>query len=94
MIELNQKVKLDPEVVFTEVEGKEAVLLHLGTKMYFSLNETGVFIWRMMSDGHTPEEVSKKLQEEYEITPEKANESVAALMNDLAKEKLIEVVSG
>jgi len=94
MIELNHTVKPHSEIVFTEIGNKEAVLLHLGTKMYFSLNETGVFIWRMMSSGHTLEEISKELQEEYDITTEKADESVATLMNELAKEKLIEIVSG
>jgi hypothetical protein len=92
MPNLNRTLKINPDVVLTEVGTGEAVLLHLGTKMYFSLNETGVFIWRMIDSGHTLEEISKKLQEEYDITPEKAGESVIALMDELAKEKLIEVV--
>lgn len=40
MIQLNQQVTPDPDVIVMELEGKEAVLLHLGTKMYFTLNET------------------------------------------------------
>ena len=94
MIELNNTVKPHPEIVFTDVENSEAVLLHLGTKKYYSLNETGVFIWHMMSNGHALAEISKKLQEEYDITPEKASQNVISLMDELAKEKLIEVIGG
>ena len=30
-----------PSVVFTRLDAAEAILLHLGTKRYYSLNETG-----------------------------------------------------
>ena len=32
MVALNDKIKPDPDVVVTELDDKEAVLLHLGTK--------------------------------------------------------------
>ena len=35
-----------PEVVDTELDKQETVLLHLGTKKYFSLNPTASLIWR------------------------------------------------
>ncbi|SOH02577.1 PqqD family protein [Candidatus Kuenenia stuttgartiensis] len=59
MLELNYRVTPDPDVVITELEGKEAVLLHLGTKMYFTLNETGLRIWQMFSSGLTVGEISE-----------------------------------
>ncbi|QII11529.1 hypothetical protein KsCSTR_21500 [Candidatus Kuenenia stuttgartiensis] len=62
MLELNYRVTPDPDVVITELEGKEAVLLHLGTKMYFTLNETGLWIWQMLSSGLTPGEISEIIQ--------------------------------
>ena len=37
MLTLNDKIKPDPDVVVTELDDKEAVLLHLGTKMYYHL---------------------------------------------------------
>ncbi len=92
MIELNQKVKPDPDVVITELENKEAVLLHLGSKNYFTLNETGLRIWQMLSSGLTPVEISERLQEEYDVTPEKAKESVLNLIGELINEKLVKGV--
>ncbi len=92
MIELNLKVKPDPDVVITELENKEAVLLHLGSKNYFTLNEKGLRIWQMLSSGLTPVEISERLQEEYDVTPEKAKESVLNLIGELIDEKLVKCV--
>ncbi len=92
MINLNQKVKPDPDVVVTELEIKEAVLLHLGTKNYFTLNDTGLRIWQMLSSGLTPMEICKRLQEEYDVSPEKAKESVLNLIGELVDEKLVKCV--
>ncbi len=92
MPELHNKIKPDPDVVITELEDKEAVLLHLGTKMYFTLNETGLRIWQLMSSGLTPGEISTRLLEEFDVTPEKARESVQNLISELIAEKLVRVV--
>ncbi len=94
MLELNCKLKPDPEVVVTELEGKEAVLLHLGTKAYFTLNETGLCIWRMLINDHTPDQICKKLPKEFDVSPEKAKESVLDLISELIKEKLVRVGDG
>lgn len=87
---LPQAITFSPDVVFTDVGNKEAVLLHLGTKKYYSLNETGVYIWKMLEGGLTPGEVGRKLQNEFDLSPSKAEESILSLLNDLVSEKLIE----
>lgn len=92
MLELNHKVRPDSDVVLTELENKEAVLLHLKTKMYYSLNETGLRIWQSLNDGLTLNEISERLQQEFDVTPEKAKESVVNLIAELITEKLVEVV--
>ncbi len=94
MLELNYRVTPDPDVVITELEGKEAVLLHLGTKMYFTLNETGLWIWQMLSSGLTAGEISEIIQNEFDVLPEKARESVLNLIHELIREKLVKVVDG
>jgi hypothetical protein len=44
-----------PDVVDTPLDRDETVLLHLGTKRYFSLNASGGAIWRALKEGRTPE---------------------------------------
>jgi Coenzyme PQQ synthesis protein D (PqqD) len=43
---LHQRVHRHPEVVDTELEAEETVLLHLESETYFSLNLTGTRIWQ------------------------------------------------
>ena len=88
---LNRKIKAEHEVVFTELD-KDAVLLNLTTKMYYTLNETGLRIWQLAENDLTVKEISEKLQEEFDVTPEKANESVLNLITELISEKLVRVV--
>jgi len=93
MMELGSKVIPHPDVVSTEMENKEAVLLHLKTKKYYSLNETGLRIWQMLGEGSTPMQISERLQGEFNISSEKAEDSVMTILRELANEQLIEVES-
>ncbi len=94
MLDLNCRIKPGPEVVVTELEeGKEAVLLHLETKAYFTLNETGLCIWKMLNRDLTLEEISKKLEEEFEVSPENARKNVLNLIRELIHEKLVRIVN-
>jgi hypothetical protein len=92
MLKLNRKIKAENEVILTELENKDAVVLNLTTKMYYTLNESGLRIWQMAENDLTLEEISEKLQEEFDVTPEKAKESVINLITELISEKLVRVV--
>ena len=92
MIKLNVSVQLDPDVVVTELDNNEAVLLHLGTKMYYTLNETGIRIWQLLSKGHTIGETCETIYNEYDMLPDAAQKSVLNLTQELIAEKLIRVV--
>ncbi len=80
--------KKNPSVVCTELDDG-AVLLDLDTKYYYNLNETGLRIWQMMEESQNLAEVAKRLANEYEVEVERAKASVARLMKDLEKERLI-----
>jgi len=92
MVKLNHRVEPDPDVVITELEGKEAVLLNLTTKMYYTLNETGLRIWQLLGSCGMLGEIGEKLQSEFDVSPEKAKESVLNLIGELINEKLVKVV--
>jgi hypothetical protein len=78
----------DPEVVDTDIDEGEVALLHLGTKTYFSLNVTGARIWRYLKDGLSLEEVSRRLQEEFEVDAAQADRSVSQLVEELLRHSL------
>jgi hypothetical protein len=68
-----------------------AVLLHMRTKRYYSLNETGATIWRMLSEDVPACEIAARLAELYDVERGAADEAVTRLLGDLAAETLISV---
>ncbi len=76
------------DVVFTAMED-EAVLLHLGTRKYYGLNETGTRIWQLVQIGSSLSEMAQALAEEYEVSAEEALEAVTSLCSELLDEGLI-----
>ena len=90
MFILTQRVRPDPEVVDTELEGEGAVLLHLESQVYFSLNETGTLIWKAMKQGLTLQEICHRLQKEFQVGEDQAEQSALALMRELAQHKLVQ----
>lgn len=69
-----------------------AVLLHMGTKRYFSLNETGAEIWRLIEQDVPIDDVPQQLSERFDVTPDQARAAVAELVDDLVAAELLEVV--
>jgi hypothetical protein len=79
-----------PSVVFTRLDATEAVLLHLETQRYYSLNETGARLWELLHDGLTPHAIAAALQEEYTVEAAPALDAVLALVEDLHQEGLVQ----
>ena len=92
MFILTQHVRPYPEVVDTELEGEGAVLLHLESQVYFSLNETGTMIWKAMKQGLTLQEICHRLQKEFQVGEDQAEQSLFALTRELAQHKLVQAV--
>jgi len=68
-----------------------AVLLHMGTKRYFSLNETGAEVWRLLEEGAAIDDIPQRLSERFDVTADEARQAVDALIRALAAEQLLEL---
>jgi hypothetical protein len=90
MLTATDKATPDSDVIVTELDG-EAVLLNLDTKLYFSLNATGVAIWKLLDEGLTLGQIGERLFQEYDVTPEKAQQCVLDLVGQLNNEKLVSI---
>lgn len=77
------------DVIFTDFEGGEGILVDLNTKQYYCLNETGALIWRGLEKGSTIEEIVSEMQNVYEVSREHALTSVGKLLATLESNKLI-----
>ncbi|HJU66991.1 MAG TPA: PqqD family protein [Gemmatimonadaceae bacterium] len=80
---------ISPDAAFAAVEDG-AVVLHMGTKRYYSLNETGTFVWRRLEDGISRAEIVAHVVEEYDVGIAEAEMAVARLLDELVQESLIQ----
>jgi hypothetical protein len=69
-----------------------AVVLNMRTKRYYSLNETGTVIWRLLEEEMPVADIVARLVEQYDVEPGVASAAVSKLLDDLTSEALIEAV--
>ena len=67
------------------------VLLHMGTKRYFSLNDTGAEIWRMLEQQVPVAEIPARLTATYDVPLADADVAVAELIAALVEQGLLTV---
>ena len=94
MVTLDHQIRTHPDVVDTQLEGEETVLLHLQSKLYFSLNSTGTRVWQGLKENLTLRQISMRLQNEFEVDAVRAERSVLDLVAELCQEHLAEPVHG
>jgi len=83
------RLRIPPEVVSQKL-GADVVLLHLGTGVYWSLNETGAAIWEALQQhGKIPETV-EILQARYAAPAADLRAAARSLVKNLLREGLLE----
>jgi hypothetical protein len=76
------------DVLTAHLEG-EAVLLHLGTKQYYRLNETAAAIWKGLEAGLDPASIARDLVKAFEIDAATAEAEVARVLAELRGKGLL-----
>ncbi|MEQ1870857.1 MAG: PqqD family protein [Vicinamibacterales bacterium] len=68
----------------------EAVVVHVDTSYYYSLNRTGTFIWTALSMApQSASDLAKQLAQAFGIDQVRATADVAALLTALRDEDLV-----
>jgi len=70
-----------------------AVVLNLRTKRYYSLNETGAVIWRLLEDDVAFSDIVARLVQQFDVEHATADQAVTNLLADLTSEDLVAVMS-
>ena len=65
------------------------VVLHMGTKRYYSLNESGAIVWQLAERQTTEEEATTRLLEVYHVSAADARAAVSELLSELVAEGLV-----
>ena len=82
-----------PEVISTQLEDDETVLLSLETQHYYSLNETGSRVWELLAEGHTVGEIAEAITREWDTDHDEALAYVQSFLEELREEGLVETVA-
>ena len=89
-MEAAQGVVQHDKCLLTELADGTGVLLHLETKFYYTLNPTGVEVWKALAGGAKSErEVAQKISEEFEVDVDTAQADVHAVLSMMLAEGLV-----
>ena len=83
-------VSATADQVSSSVEGG-VVILQMKNGVYYSLDPVGAFVWEHMKTPITVEALCALVVSEYEVDGERAQQDLLALLQDLAKARLIRV---
>lgn len=83
------KYKIKDDIIFTTLKDNTGVLLRLSDTFLFSLNETGVVIWKTIEKGACFDEIVNNLTDEFNVDKDTAERDTGEFLEELLKEKLI-----
>lgn len=91
-VTLDARVVTGPDAVFRELEG-EAVILNLGSGLYFGLNEVGTRVWQLLDAHADLRRVFEILRVEFDVTDDRLRDDLLALVEQLRDKGLVHVES-
>src|SRR2546425_7350428 len=89
---LSSRVMAAQDQVSSDLGG-EAAILQLTSGVYYGLNSVGARIWALLQQPRTVGDIRDTLLAEYDVTPERLERDLLALLSSLLAERLIEVRS-
>ena len=69
----------------------EAAVLNMKTGLYYCLNPMGAWVWNLIQQPKTLEEIRDRLLDEFEVEPGRCESDLVTLIAQLNEEGLIEV---
>ena len=90
-MDVSTKLKRAEKVTFEKV-ADEAILIHLDTGTYFSLNNIGTEFWELFDGEKTLQELAESVAKKYEVESEMVIADLLDLVEKLAKDDLLLMV--
>jgi hypothetical protein len=85
---MTTRYRAHPELRLTALEG-EGVVLHLGSRRYFTVNETGLAILEALRPSATLAELGAALVQRFDVTPDKAEQSARLFLDRCLGARLV-----
>ena len=77
------------QIICTEFDGGDGILVDLRTRRYYQLNETAVIVWRGLENGTSVDGILAEIGARYEVQPDRARLSVEGLIARLESYRLL-----
>ena len=84
--------RIHPSVLFTDLDDGTGVLLHLDSKYYYTLNETGSLVWRALvaHEGEGEAELASRLASAgLGVEPAVLSGDIRDLCQEMVREELL-----
>jgi hypothetical protein len=90
---MSERYMRHPDVRLADVEG-DGVVLHLGSRRYFSVSESGLVLLQALEAPQTVADLTRVLEDQYEVTTEQAEASVRQFLETCRTADLLVVEDG
>ena len=77
-----------PRVIFEDIDG-ELILVHMERGTYYTTDEVGAELWRLIETGCSGAEMCEALQSRYDADPDELARAVSAFLARLREEDLV-----
>lgn len=85
----DSKLKISKDVIFTQLDKDDGILLNLNTKNYYSLNETACIILKSIKNGESRQELIRRLTNRFDVPIKKVRKDLKNTIRYFRKEKII-----
>lgn len=83
------------DAVFQNLAGEDgAVLLHLGSGQYHTLNQVGARVWELLETPLSEAELTRRILAEFEANDEAVAQDVKMFLGELLERKLVHLSEG
>jgi hypothetical protein len=89
---IESSVRRTGDMFEADVDG-ELIGLHLGAAAYFSFNQVGSRVWRLLNTSRRIGDICEQLEREFDVPPDVCEAQVLRMLEDLRVEGLITPVS-
>lgn len=88
---LNLRFEISPDVISTEAQLDETLLMNTRTLVYFGLNPVGGALWRAMQTSNDADEVIRQVALETEKTVEELEQVMGAILSGMERSRLLKL---
>ena len=85
---MNKTYKIDPNIIWKDADDT-IYILQSDREEIHALNETGTFIWRLVSEGHSLTQVKTELLSRYNVAEDRASKDIQEFIDRYVREKIL-----